>query len=218
MAGVSPFAAPEGDRAGVEPFDVRDPEIVRALADAVAILGADFRPRIMLGRLGAYTGFSRLDDVSVRIAEWVHQEDLPAMLDALSRSQSAPGAQVEVRVRVHNELDGWHYMTLVVCNLLDHPDVQGTIVRAVDQTVFDREARWRTFVGESPIGIFEVDLESRCTFVNPAFARLTGLSDHEALGQRAFGSAAPGGRRGDRLPRDTRGCDRTQGPGGAART
>ena len=37
-----------------EPFDVRDPEIVRALADAVAILDADFRPRIMLGRLGAY--------------------------------------------------------------------------------------------------------------------------------------------------------------------
>ena len=52
-------------------------------------------------------------------------------------------------------------------NLLDHPDVQGIIVRAADQTVFDREARWRTLVGESPIGIFEVDLDGRCTFVNP---------------------------------------------------
>jgi diguanylate cyclase (GGDEF)-like protein/PAS domain S-box-containing protein len=187
MGGVSPFAAPSGDEtdveAGVEPFDVRDPEIVRALADAVAILGPDFRPRIMLGRLGAYAGFARLDDLSVRIAEWVHQEDLPAMLDALSRSRVTPGGEVEVQVRVHNEHDGWHYMTLVVCNLLDHPDVQGTIVRAVDQTVFDRETRWRTFVGESPIGIFEVDLDDRCTFVNPAFVRLTGLSDHEALGR-----------------------------------
>ena len=48
--------------------------------------------------------------------------------------------------------------------------MQGTIVRAVDQTVFDREARWRTLVGESPIGIFELDLDDRCTFVNPAFA------------------------------------------------
>ena len=86
-------------------------------------------------------------------------------------------------MRVHNEHDGWHDMTLVFRNLLDHPDVQGTVVRAVDQTVFDREARWRTLVGESPIGIFELDLDDRCTFVNPAFERLTGLSAHEALGR-----------------------------------
>ncbi len=182
MAGVSPFAAPEGDSTDTEPFDVRDPDVVRALADAVAILGPDLRPRIMLGRLGAYAGFARLDDLSVRIAEWVHQDDLPDTIDALARSRSAPGVDIEVRVRVHNEQDGWHYMTLVIRNLLDHPDVQGTIVRATDQTVFDRETRWRTLVGESPIGIFEVDLEDRCTFVNPAFARLTGLSDFDALG------------------------------------
>ena len=43
----------------VEPLDVRDPDVVRALADAVAILGPDYRPRIMLGRLGAYAGLRR---------------------------------------------------------------------------------------------------------------------------------------------------------------
>jgi diguanylate cyclase (GGDEF)-like protein/PAS domain S-box-containing protein len=49
--------------------------------------------------------------------------------------------------------------------------------------------RWRTFVGESPIGIFEIDLEGRCVFVNPAFERLTGLPAQDALGsgwQRAI--------------------------------
>ena len=158
------------------------PRSSAALSDAVAILGPDLRPRIMLGRLGAYAGFTRLGDLTVRIAEWVHQDDLPIVIDALSRSRNAPGVEIQVRVRVHNEHDGWHYMTLVFQNLLDHPDVRGTIVRAVDQTVFDREARWRTLVGESPIGIFEIDLENRCTFVNPAFTRLTGLSDHEAVG------------------------------------
>ena len=41
------------------PLDVRDPDVVVALADAVAILGPDLRPRIMLGRLGAYAGFAK---------------------------------------------------------------------------------------------------------------------------------------------------------------
>jgi diguanylate cyclase (GGDEF)-like protein/PAS domain S-box-containing protein len=182
MAGVSPFVAPEGDGPGSEPIDVRDPEVVRALADAVAILGPDYRPRIMLGRLGNYAGFGHLDDLTVRIGDWVHHDDYGLVLDALASSGRAPGVDIEVRVRVHNDHDGWHVMTLVLRNLLDHPDVQGTVVRAVDQTVFDREARWRTLVGESPIGIFELDLDDRCTFVNPAFQRLTGLNAHEALG------------------------------------
>jgi diguanylate cyclase (GGDEF)-like protein len=181
MAGIPPFVAPEG--ADAEPLDVRDPEVVRALADAVAILGPDFRPRIMLGRLGAYAGFQRAEDLTARISDWLHQDDLPIVLDALGRSRSTPGTDVEARVRVHNDNDGWHDMTLVFRNLLDHPDIRGTIVRAVDQTVFDREARWRTLVGESPIGIFELDLDERCTFVNPAFQRLTGLSAREALGR-----------------------------------
>jgi len=137
----------------------------------------------MLGRLGAHAGFMRAEDLTARIADWVHRDDLRIVLDALGRSGAEPGVDVEARVRVHNDHDGWHDMTLVFRNLLDHPEIQGTIVRAVDQTVFDREARWRTLVGESPIGIFELDLEDRCTFVNPAFQRLTGLPADQALGR-----------------------------------
>ncbi len=172
-----------GEPRPAEPLHVRDPEVVRALADAVTILGPDLHPSIMLGRPGGFLGTPRPVDLPSRIAEWVHQDDLRVVRDALARSRLAPAIDVEAHVRVHNDTDGWHDMTLVFRNLLDHPDVQGTIVRAVDQTVFDREARWRTFVAQSPIGIFEVDLDDRCTFVNPAFARLTGLTAHQALGR-----------------------------------
>jgi diguanylate cyclase (GGDEF)-like protein/PAS domain S-box-containing protein len=222
MAGESPFVAP----AGREPFDVRDPEIVRALSDAVAILGADFRPRIMLGRLGAYAdaGFSRVGDPTMRVVDWVHREDHQLVVAALMRSRDLPGVDVDVRVRVHNEQDGWHDMTLVFRNLLDHPDVRGTLVRAVDQTVFDREARWRTLVGASPIGIFEVELDGRCTFVNPAFERLTGLSAHEAL-DRGWSTVIPAeavdclsDRSDDSDGRDASTCEvRIVMPDGAAR-
>ncbi len=194
MAEVFPFVAPEADPADstgsvhadplhAEPLDVRDPEVVRALADAVTILGPDLIPRIMLGRLGGFAGEAGLANMGSRIAEWVHRDDLGLVRDALERSRLAPAVDIRANVRVHNDADGWHDMTLGFRNLLDHPDVRGTIVRAVDQTVFDREARWRTFVAESPIGIFEIDLEDRCTFANPAFARLTGLPAEQALGR-----------------------------------
>jgi diguanylate cyclase (GGDEF)-like protein/PAS domain S-box-containing protein len=222
MAGVSPFVAPrdDGESAPAEPLDVRDPAVLRALADAVAILGPDLRPRIMLGRLGAYVdaGFSRIGDLDVRLVDWIHHDDQQVVFDGLNRSRALPGGEVEIRVRAHNDDDGWHDMSLVFCNLLDHPDIRGTVVRAVDQTVFDREARWRTLFGASPIGIFEVDLDERCTLVNPAFERLTGLLAQEALGHgwsavipadqiRGLGDSDASGSDGDDTPGDDTPCE-----------
>ena len=74
-------------------------------------------------------------------------------------------------------------MTLVFRNLLEHPDVQGILVR-VDRPdgVRPRGRAGERSSARAPIGIFEVDLDDRCTFVNPAFERLTGLAAHDALG------------------------------------
>jgi diguanylate cyclase (GGDEF)-like protein/PAS domain S-box-containing protein len=50
-------------------------------------------------------------------------------------------------------------------------------------------ARWRAFVDESPIAIYELGEEDQCVFVNAAFERLTGIVGDDALGdgwRRAF--------------------------------
>jgi diguanylate cyclase (GGDEF)-like protein/PAS domain S-box-containing protein len=178
MVGVPPAIAAG---AVTPPLDVRDPDLIRALADTVAILGPDFRPRMLVGDIGVGAGFSRAD-LTTRLADWVNQEDYEPVVAALHRSQGRPGVDIEVRARVRNEVDGWHTMTIAFRNLLDHPEVQGYLVRAIDHTVFQREARWRTLVAESPIGICEVEPGDQCVFVNPAFAGLTGMSAEEALG------------------------------------
>src|SRR5438105_3336094 len=182
MAPVPEVAAAGAVDAQTPPLDVRDPDVLRALAEAVAILDLDFRPRLVLGDLGLEAGFSRAHDLTTRMADWVHPDDHPAVGDALVTCRAVAGLESEVRVRVRNDHDGWHSQTLAFRNLLAHPDVQGIVVRVVDHTVFEREARWRTLVTESPIGICEVDAEDRCVFVNPAFERLTQVPAEEALG------------------------------------
>src|ERR1700730_17617815 len=182
MAPVPEVAAVGAVSAQTPPLDVRDPDVLVALAEAVAILDADFRPRIVLGDLGLRAGFSRARDLTTRMADWVHPDDHAALGDALVECRTAAGLEIEVRARVRNDLDGWHSQTLAFRNLLDHPDVQGIVVRVIDHTVFEREARWRTLVTESPIGICEIDVEDRCVFVDPAFERLTQVPAEDALG------------------------------------
>jgi diguanylate cyclase (GGDEF)-like protein/PAS domain S-box-containing protein len=179
MAAVPRFA-PAG--AATQPFDVRDPDVVAALVDCVAILDANLNPRVTFGRLGLRPGFARSEGSNAVPSSWLHPDDQHRVLEALLQSKSAPRRDVEVVARVHNEHDGWHEMRLLFTNLLEHPEVQGIVVRAVDETIFEREARWQALVGESPIGIYELDLDGRCTFANLTFARLTDIEPGEALG------------------------------------
>jgi diguanylate cyclase (GGDEF)-like protein/PAS domain S-box-containing protein len=158
------------------PLDVRDPDVVAALVDAIAIIDAAFRPRITLGRLGPPG--SPLPGTG----EWIHPDDCAAIAAGLRQCAATPGTDVELPARIRAAADGWHHTTIVLRNLLDHPDVQGIVVRAIDHTVVEHEARWRTLVGDSPIGIFELDHDDRCVFANESFARITGMDAADALG------------------------------------
>jgi diguanylate cyclase (GGDEF)-like protein/PAS domain S-box-containing protein len=51
----------------------------------------------------------------------------------------------------------------------------------LDHTV-GNDARWRTLVDDSPIGIFELDRDDQCVFANASFARITGMDPVDALG------------------------------------
>lgn len=131
MAGVTPFVAPTG---APVPLDVRDPETLRALANAVAILDAQFQPRFVRGEHAPALG---------ELTAWVFGDDRPAVATALTECRTRPGVDVGVQARVRHDVDGWHTMTLTFRNLLDHPDVQGILVSAVDETLSDREAQLR---------------------------------------------------------------------------
>ncbi len=181
MAGM-PRVAPGASANLSLPLDARAPEVVRALVDAVAILGADFRPRMMLGAFAPAAGDDDPAAADARMRDWVHPADLGRVGEAIQAACADPTTEVRVDARSFDKVLGWHTVTLTFRSMLDHPEIQGIVVRALDQGVFEREARWRTLVAESPIGIFEQDLDGRCTFVNPAFERIMGMPASEALG------------------------------------
>jgi diguanylate cyclase (GGDEF)-like protein len=179
MAGVPRLAAPLG--APTQPLDVRDPDVVAALVDCVAILGPDLRPRVTFDRLGI--GFAQTTGPDAKADDWMHPDDVATVIDALEQARNAPNCDIEARTRVRNEFDGWHSMRLIFRNLFDHPDVQGIVVRASDETVGEREARFRA-------------LEEQLEF-DATHDRLTGLGSRALLVEQ-LGAALARTRRGGR--------------------
>lgn len=50
------------------------------------------------------------------------------------------------------------------------------------QQLFKNEQLWRALMEVAPVGIFQTDIRGRCTFVNYAWCKITGLNPEEARG------------------------------------
>jgi len=73
---------------------------------------------------------------------------------------------------------------------LDHKETELAEINSRLEQIVERrtvelaasEARFRTLATLSPVGIFQVDLDSNCTFVNQKWSDINGISKDEALG------------------------------------
>lgn len=66
--------------------------------------------------------------------------------------------------------------------------------KQVETDIAERERRFRALTTLAPVGIFETDLNRRCTFVNERWLELTGLSEAQSLGEGWLGAVHPGDR------------------------
>ena len=81
------------------------------------------------------------------------------------------------------------YSSHVVVDTLEHGpllfclDVDLTDLTRTEKALIESETRRRLILDAIGEGVFDTDLEGRCTFINPAAAKLLGYSEDEILGQ-----------------------------------
>ncbi len=168
-----------------------------ALADTVLECTFTLAPDGTIQSLGenfdALTGWPAVEWVGRSLVSLVHSDDLPAVLDLLSRTMEGETVQpFPARVRRRG---GEHRSVEISASV--HLD-QG-VVRRVHGMLRDlpgggpaaaradaaREAeRWSALLDHLPDPIYFKDLDSRFTRINPAQARVLGVSDPgEAVGK-----------------------------------
>jgi len=55
--------------------------------------------------------------------------------------------------------------------------------KRAEEEVRESEERYRAITDHSPVGIFQTDVQGDCTYVNPRWTEITGLTFNEALGK-----------------------------------
>ena len=152
-------------------------EIVTAVGDGLVQLGYDASER---------SGH--------HVAEHLHPEDLPAVLDVIQRARSRPqGFRDEVTVRVRHNDGAWLWYEAVVVAVVDHELLgDGAVVRArrleAESSSGDEpESRFFSLAEALPSGILSSDARGHVVYCNEAACRILDLPADGVIGDQLVG-------------------------------
>lgn len=125
------------------------------------------------------------------LADLVHSDDLPAVAGMLADVMAGAHAMRSAEVRLRHADGSWRWQQATAANLLEDPTVGGIVINHYDVTqthALEEERRLlQSAVLHATDGMLIVKTEPgtvpMVTYVNPAFARMTGLDPEELTGQ-----------------------------------
>jgi PAS domain S-box-containing protein len=139
-------------------------------------------------------GYKPEDAVGQKFMDWVHPDDLPEVLNALSRVLLGPGVVFDsIEVRGMHKDGSWHVLDAIGTNLINEPAIQGIVLNIRDVTerklteeaLRASEAQFRAIFEGAAIGIALVDTSGHSIKSNSALEELLGY-DAEKLRNMAF--------------------------------
>lgn len=165
-------------------------ELVQNAFDGLIVLDAKTRilfanPAVSLvvaGRETSMEGFSSFD--------LVHPDDRERVMQSMAPVLDHPGATATTEFRNRDAHGDWRWVEVNARNLVDNPDVGGIVLNLRDVSRRHRaedllrssESLFRSMAEASPVGIFRLDVEKGCTFVNARFCEITGMNPDDASG------------------------------------
>ncbi len=186
------------------PPDAKDGSLFRALAEQsmefVSILDADGRFRYVSPSVRQTLGYTPEALVGTYPVDLVHEDDLTTMIATYSAiGRGGPGAGADMLVRLRHIDGSWRYFEGGGKNLLHDPAVRGIASTARDvtqrieaaRTAAAAEVRFRSFVENSPEGVWAIDAAGATTYVNPRVVSLLGYSAEQLLRRAIFDFMPP---------------------------
>ncbi|GAB7193326.1 hypothetical protein NUM3379_40350 [Kineococcus sp. NUM-3379] len=137
------------------------------------------------------TGIPAEEAVGRSLDELVHPGDVPAVELAVGRLLLV-GRPVQVQLRLPGTAGAVRWMEAALSLLRDAGGtataISGTLRdvsdrRRAEEALRESEERWRLLLESTGEGIFGMDLDGRCTFVNAAAAAMIGRPVEEVLGR-----------------------------------
>ena len=137
-------------------------------------------------------GFRPDELVGRNMLEFIHLDDCPGVIAAMSELVQTADSTRTVQLRFRHKTGGWRVLESVGRNRLHDPAVGGIVVTSRDVTdrheaearLRENEERYRLVVSALTEGVTLVDAAGRLMAINDAAAQFFGVAPADAIGQR----------------------------------
>ena len=186
-------------QASMERSEARFRELVQNLKDVVAVVDDHGRVTYVSPGVRELTGYDPEDLIGASGFSFVHPEDSGESLVELAGLIAQPGGERTAEIRAMTKDGRSIWIEARAVNRLDIPSISGIVVNFHDITerkvgeierasLLERQQelvdQLRLLLDSTGEGIYGVDAEGRCTFVNPAAIELLGYVAEEWIGAK----------------------------------
>jgi two-component system sensor histidine kinase/response regulator len=163
--------------------------LIENAQDMIIVIDGDLRISYQSPSVEKALGFSLEERLGKDAFEFIHPDDLPAIIRTFTQGVIEPGHQANHRFRVRHKDGSWRVLEGVGENLLFDPVVRGIVVNCRDvsersraeQALRESEDRYRDLVEHSHDLIVTHDLQGRILSANEAAASLVGYDLQRVL-------------------------------------
>ena len=170
--------------------------LIEKATDAVAVVDQTGKVLYYSPSLEHVTGYGLDEWLGKPFGAWnIHPDDLASMAVHLEEVLKEPGKALEgIRARYQHKDGSWHTMEATVRNLIDDQKVNGIVANFRDitervkaeESLRGSEERFRGLVETTSDWVWEIDRNSRYTYVSPRVRDILGFEPEELLGHTPF--------------------------------
>jgi PAS domain S-box-containing protein len=161
--------------------------IVKHGSDLISVIGSDGIYRYVSDSVGPVLGYDSEELLGINVMTLIHEEDVPFAIETLrnilyEKQIAMPPFRFKAR-------DGsWRWLSCVVSNMLDNPDVRGLVTnsRDITQEILDRQkklesqAYYRALYVNNPDLVFTLNPTGYVEACNDVILETTGYTKDEA--------------------------------------
>ena len=168
--------------------------LIENICEIISIIDAEGTIIYMSPSNEKFSGYKSEELVGRNSLEFIHPDDSPGVVQALTALVREPGSKGKVEYRIRHKDGSWRYVQAMGINLLDHPSLSAIVVNATDLTDFKlaeqalrEEKDFTDNALNSLKDIFYVlGADARLLRWNKAFKEVSGYSDEELSSMAVF--------------------------------
>lgn len=165
-------------------------EFLRDLHEIITIFRPDGTINYISHAVGRILGYEPIELVNREVCDYVHPDDLPALLMEFAKVFENKSYHVQLEFRALHKSGGYVYLESIGSNWLDEPHVEGLLVnlrdvthkKEAEKTLRENEERFRSVVETANDVIITVDRQGIVHYTNSAISAIFGYEPQELIG------------------------------------